>query len=135
MQALNEINSLWKELGIALEVSNNDIHSIYQKHQTATSRLYDILVIWMDRSHSVTWLTVIETVKGDIINKPNLAKKIKELALCFIENDRKDHHKSHPSSPPTSPIKTTLAITTIMWCAIIVIIAVFIALYIKFDYW
>ena len=79
MDCLNKINNKWPEIGIALNVSKNDIDSIKEEHPNNTRRLGAVLQIWMDRDQSVTWQAVIEALEGPIVDNPRIAREIKEF--------------------------------------------------------
>ena len=74
---LNDINSQWRVIGLALCITENDLDGLNGK---PTEKLSKVINIWKtggDQEH-ITWNTVISAIEGPIVNNKWKANKIRE---------------------------------------------------------
>jgi hypothetical protein len=81
VEVLTDISDVWEHIGIALGVEKYKINSIKSDNNDDIVKLSDVLQQWLDSDEDVTWGTVVETVKGQTVNKKLQVDKIKEFLL------------------------------------------------------
>ena len=76
---LANISADWEKIGLALNVSRNDLKSLRQKNIDETIKLSEVIAKWMETESSpVTWETVISAIEGPIVNNKQKAKEIRD---------------------------------------------------------
>ena len=75
------ISALWHEIGDGLGVKYNDLDSLAQSNLKDQRKLGEVIEIWIkmdgkDGSAPVTWITILDLLKGPLINNKALAMKI-----------------------------------------------------------
>ena len=66
-------------IGIALGLEDNDLQSMAQANINDKRRLSDVLEKWIQKdgqASPVTWRTIINVIKGPLVEKNDLANKI-----------------------------------------------------------
>ena len=80
LDLLATISARWRNIGDALGVSNNNLESIENDHSNDKVRLSKVIQIWMEEMPSdVTWRTIIEVVRGNIVQNEDKAIEIEEF--------------------------------------------------------
>ena len=76
---LANISADWEKIGLALNVSRNDLKSLRQKNIDETIKLSEVIAKWMETESSpVTWETLISAIEGPIVNKKQKGKEIRD---------------------------------------------------------
>ena len=75
LNILATINAKWQEIGLALNISNNDLSGI-AKGESNIVRLSLVIEKWMETSTSITWQTIIVAIGGPIVCNHNKATEI-----------------------------------------------------------
>ena len=75
------INASWRKIGFGLGVSYNELQVLAQSNHQNQTKLSEIIEIWIemdgkDDSAPVTWITILDLLKGPLINNKALAMKI-----------------------------------------------------------
>ena len=81
---LNDINSQWRVIGLALGISKNDLGGL---NGEPTEKLSEVINIWMtggDQEH-ITWDTIISAIESPIVNNKWKANKIREYLGLAIK--------------------------------------------------
>ena len=63
---------------MALDVSQNVLNGLTSSQLSNTYKLDQVIESWLNRSHLVTWETVIGAIKGPIVNNIKKATEIHE---------------------------------------------------------
>ena len=63
---------MWPEIGLSLKVSDNVLSSLKHSKERDTIKLAEVIDSWLTTStsqpHFITWETVIDAIKGPIVN-------------------------------------------------------------------
>ena len=75
------INASWHEIGDGLGVKYNDLDSLAQSNLNNQAKLSKVIHMWIemdgkDDGAPVTWITILDLLKGQLLNKKALAMKI-----------------------------------------------------------
>ena len=75
------INASWREIGFGLGVSYNKLRVLTQSNHENQTKLSEIIGIWIemdgkDGGAPVTWITILDLLKGPLVNNKALAMKI-----------------------------------------------------------
>ena len=75
------ISASWHEIGDGLGVKYNDLDSLAQYNLKDQRKLGEVIEIWIkmdgkDDSVPVTWITILDLLKGPLVNNKSLAMKI-----------------------------------------------------------
>ena len=77
MHLLHDVKSKWNIIGTQLSVQSDDITSIRNKPNDDTTKLSDVLQLWIDqRSCEVSWEKIITVIKEQPVNNNRVADKI-----------------------------------------------------------
>ena len=77
---LATIAARWRNIGDALGVSSDNLESIENDHSNDKVRLSKVIQKWMEEMPSdVTWRTIIEAVRGNIVQNEDKAREIEEF--------------------------------------------------------
>ena len=84
LNLLADISHLWQEIGLSLNVSDNVLGGLKQSKERDAVKLAEVINSWLNSSTSIiTWKTVIDAIKGPIINH---AKKANEIYQHLINS-------------------------------------------------
>ena len=78
---LAPIASKWNEIGLGLRVDTDLLDSLRASHKSGSLKLADVLDNWIKMNGdniSITWKTILDVVKGPLIQNNNLAAEIHE---------------------------------------------------------
>ena len=75
------IDTLWRNIGIGLGVSCNVLQGLAESSQSNLAKLDQIIQKWLDMNGQgegapVTWRTILDLLKGPLVNNKALAMKI-----------------------------------------------------------
>ena len=76
LNILATIDAKWQEIGLGLNIRENDLSDIADKSKSNTVRLSAVLQKWMETSTSITWQTIIVAIGGPIVRSHNKATEI-----------------------------------------------------------
>ena len=78
LHLLTDIDYMWQEVGLALEVSLSDLHKLKISNEKNAVKLLRVIQCWMTSSDTsfITWETVISAMEGPIVYRKNTAAKI-----------------------------------------------------------
>ena len=80
LKLLASVSSHWQEIGLALEVSSNDLKKIQQVPDSAEVKLSKVIETWLDtKSSPITWENIISSIEGSIVNNKAKADEIRKL--------------------------------------------------------
>lgn len=109
----NKMNSKWREIGISLSVSDNDIHSFDDRFRgNSTLCLNAVLGKWLENDPSASWLKIIDAIRDEPVNNPQVAMDMKNKAIQLatttkvnISNDRpwSSQPRPYPCLQPEPP--------------------------------
>ena len=72
LNLLADISHLWPEIGLSLDVSDNVLDGLISCQERDTVKLAKIIDSWLisntSQPHFITWETVIDAIKGPIVN-------------------------------------------------------------------
>lgn len=79
LTVLADMDAEWHKLGLALKVPDNILNRLTQSHDSNVFKLKEIIHSWLITTSltSVTWETVINAIKGSIINNNAKANEIR----------------------------------------------------------
>ena len=77
------IDALWHSIGDGLGVSDNVLQGLANANMQNQTRLSHVIQSWLDMDGQgegapVTWITILDVVKGPLVKKKGLAMKIYE---------------------------------------------------------
>ena len=77
---LTNISADWEKIGLALNVSRNDLKSLRRENIDQTIKLSEVIAKWMETKSSspVSWETLISAIKGPIVKNKQKAKEIRD---------------------------------------------------------
>ena len=80
---LASINGQWRNIGQGLGVSFNDLQGLAERNDSNQTRLEHVIQKWFDMNGQgdgapVTWNTILNVIKGPIVQKTSQAMKIYE---------------------------------------------------------
>ena len=80
---LADIDASWRSIGDGLGVSDNDLQGLANANMQDPTRLGHIIQNWLDmngqgESAPVTWMTILDVVKGPLVQNKALAMTIYE---------------------------------------------------------
>ena len=80
---LVDIDALWRSIGDGLGVSNNVLKGLAESNMSNQIRLGEVVQKWFDMNGqgegaSVTWITILDVVKGPLVQNKAHAMKIYE---------------------------------------------------------
>ena len=75
------IDSLWHNIGIGLGVSFNVLQGLAESNQSNQAKLDQVIQKWLDMNGKddgapVTWITILDLLKGPFVKNEALAMKI-----------------------------------------------------------
>ena len=77
---LADISSRWREISLALVISDNDLVNILTYVQENMSKLCKMITKWIEtQSSPVTWGMIIFAIEGPIVNNNKKANEISEF--------------------------------------------------------
>ena len=77
---LADISSKWREIGLALGISDNDLDNISTLVQDSMSKLCKMITKWIEtQSSPVTWSMIVFAIEGPIVNNKKKADEIREF--------------------------------------------------------
>ena len=80
LNLLADISHLWPEIALSLNVSDNVLGSLKRSQERDTIKLAEVIDSWLTTStcqpHFITWETVIDAIKGPIVNHVIKANEI-----------------------------------------------------------
>ena len=66
---LTNISADWEEIGLALDVSLNDLKGLKQDNRSNMINFSQVIALWIQsKSSTVSWETLISAIEGPIIN-------------------------------------------------------------------
>ena len=66
---LADVSHMWQQIGLALKVKQNFLHSLSSRPDANNIRLANVIENWMNtQSSPVTWETVISAIEGPIVD-------------------------------------------------------------------
>ena len=82
LELLTEISYLWFEIGEALEIKFGVLQSLKYEASPDFRKLSCVIQEWLDADpQNATWAVVINAVECPIVNKSNVAQKIRKHLL------------------------------------------------------
>ena len=83
LMQLVDIDALWRSIGDGLGVSNNVLKGLAESNMSNQTRLGEVVQKWLDMNGqgegtSVTWITILDVVKGPLVQNKAHAMKIYE---------------------------------------------------------
>ena len=75
---LAPIASSWWSIGRGLEVNLDDLTSLVQSNMSDQVKLDHVLDIWIKMDSQVTWKTILDVLKGPLVQEIALANEIYE---------------------------------------------------------
>ena len=77
------IDASWRIIGDGLGVSYNKLRGLAQSNDENQTRLSKVIQQWLDMNGQgggapVTWITILDLLKGPLVNNKDLATKIYE---------------------------------------------------------
>ena len=78
LNLLADISNLWYEIGLSLKVPRNILNCLKRRQESDAIKLSEVIHSWLTttESHLVTWETVIDAIKGPIVNNIKKANEI-----------------------------------------------------------
>ena len=78
LNLLADISYLWNKIGISLEVRHNILDCLRLSQKSDVIKFSEVIHSWLTttESHRVTWETVIDAIKGPIVNNIKKANEI-----------------------------------------------------------
>lgn len=77
---LADISSRWREIGLALGISDNDLDNISSVVQDSMSKMCKMITKWIEtKSSPVTWDMIIFAIEGPIVDNKKKADEIREF--------------------------------------------------------
>ena len=78
LNLLASVSNLWLEIGLSLDVSYNILDCLRLSQESDAIKLSEVIHSWLTttESHLVTWETVIDAIKGPIVNNIKKANEI-----------------------------------------------------------
>ena len=78
---LTSISANWEEIGVALDISQNDLIGLRRDNISNTIRLSQVIALWIqsESSSPVSWETLISAIEGPIINNKMKAEEIRNF--------------------------------------------------------
>ena len=74
-----DISAKWKEIGLALKVSRNELDGLRRDHSSITVKLSEVITLWIESESSpVSWETLISAIEGPIVKNKKKAKEIRD---------------------------------------------------------
>ena len=78
LSLLADISSNWEEIGLALDVSKNDLKGLKQDRSSNTIKLSEVIDLWaQSQTSTFSWETLISAIEGPIINNKKKAEEIR----------------------------------------------------------
>ena len=76
---MTNISADWEVIGIALNISQNDLKGLRQENTNITVKLAQVINLWIESESlsPVSWKTLISAIEGPIVNKKKKAKEIR----------------------------------------------------------
>ena len=70
LNLLADISNLWHEIGLSLKVLHTTLDGLKHSPESNTIKLSEVIHSWLTTSQSqfITWETVIDAMKGPIVN-------------------------------------------------------------------
>ena len=80
LNLLADISNLWREIGSSLKVPHNILDGLKRNQESDAIKLSQVIHSWSSttESHLVTWETVINAIKGPVVNNNKKANEIHE---------------------------------------------------------
>ena len=77
---LADISDMWYEIGLSLKVSCSILNGLTNSEKSNAYKLAQVVHSWLTttESHLVTWETVIDAIKGPIVNNIKKANEIRQ---------------------------------------------------------
>ena len=77
------IDASWRSIGEGLRVGYNVLKDLDESNKPKQTRLSEIIQTWLDMNGQgegapVTWITILDVVKGSLVQNKDLAMKIYE---------------------------------------------------------
>ena len=87
LNLLADISNLWREIGLSLKVPHNILDGLKPSQESNAIKLSEVIHSWLTttESHLVTWETVIDAIKGPVVNNIKKANEIHQhLTKCKL---------------------------------------------------
>ena len=91
LKILAPIDAKWQEIGLALNISSNDLTGLVE-YVSNKVRLAHVIEKWMETSTSITWQIIIEAIGSTIVCNHNITTEISRF-LAKPENYSKYNKK------------------------------------------
>ena len=77
---MTNISAKWQEIGLALNISRNELDGLQDPHNSTTTKLSQVINLWIESESSspVSWKTLISAIEGPIVKKKKTAKEIRD---------------------------------------------------------
>ena len=76
LNKLATIASSWWSIGRGLGVSHNDLKGLTESNMSNQVKLDHVLDIWIKMDNQVTWKTILDVLKGPLVQDNALANEI-----------------------------------------------------------
>ena len=90
---------MWRSIGIGLGVSYNDLEGLTKSCQSNQLKLEQVIQRWFDMNGkgegtSVTWSTILDVVRGQLVKNESLAMTIYEYLKkeSFVQQNTQSKH-------------------------------------------
>ena len=83
LEATAEVQRQWEELGIALGLDRTKLTEISQTHHSILQRHYHLMRFWIT-DVGASWGALVRALKSEVLNEEELAKKIENGMLIFL---------------------------------------------------
>ena len=78
LKLLADISAQWQDVGLALEVPENDLDGLVNASGSNNSKLSKVIRLWINTTESspVTWEALISAIEGPLVNNKRKAGQI-----------------------------------------------------------
>ena len=79
---LANISAKWQEIGLALNISRNELDGLQDSHNSTTTKLSQVINLWIESESSspVSWETLISAIEGPIVKKK---RRLRRYVITF----------------------------------------------------
>ena len=86
LNLLADIKHLWHEIGLALQVPDEEIEGLRQENLSNIIKLSKILQYWINQCVDVTWQSIITAVRSKIVGKTQISQEIESYVYLLSTN-------------------------------------------------
>ena len=92
IKVLMPIKNQWYMIGVALDISSEDLDSLKCSNNTDEGKLASMISTWLNkRAKKATWKVLIEAVEGKIVNNQRRGQMIREFLKTLKRSDPHSH--------------------------------------------